>query len=170
MTVHNHSRIAPFGHLRVKGHLHLTAAFRSLSRPSSADIAKASTVCSYYLNLCKIHTLTFLASQDASASCCLKDSPSVRQKTFRVKYFFRFLLLYSFQRTDFLIKDQDGGDEENRTPDPLLARQVLSQLSYTPTSQPSLLGIFKIEQYFSPRLSLADTRMLHFRARSLERR
>ena len=63
-----------------------------------------------------------------------------------------------------------GGDEEDRTPDPLRARQVLSQLSYTPTSQPSLLGIFKIEQYFSPRLSLADTRMLHFRARSLERR
>ena len=28
--------------------------------------------------------------------------------------------------------DQNGGDEENRTPDPLLARQVLSQLSYTP--------------------------------------
>ena len=26
-----------------------------------------------------------------------------------------------------------GGDEEDRTPDPLLARQVLSQLSYTPT-------------------------------------
>ena len=25
-----------------------------------------------------------------------------------------------------------GGDEENRTPDPQLARQVLSQLSYTP--------------------------------------
>ena len=28
-----------------------------------------------------------------------------------------------------------GGDEENRTPDPLLARQVLSQLSYTPVNQ-----------------------------------
>ena len=27
-----------------------------------------------------------------------------------------------------------GGDEENRTPDPLLAKQVLSQLSYTPRS------------------------------------
>ena len=26
-----------------------------------------------------------------------------------------------------------GGDEEDRTPDPLLAKQVLSQLSYTPT-------------------------------------
>ena len=30
-------------------------------------------------------------------------------------------------------KDKCGGDEENRTPDPLLARQVLSQLSYAPT-------------------------------------
>ena len=28
----------------------------------------------------------------------------------------------------------NGGDEENRTPDPLLARQVLSQLSYAPAS------------------------------------
>ena len=27
-----------------------------------------------------------------------------------------------------------GGDEEVRTPDPLLAKQVLSQLSYTPAS------------------------------------
>ena len=35
-----------------------------------------------------------------------------------------------------------GGDEENRTPDPLLARQVLSQLSYTPMfkSGPSKLN------------------------------
>ena len=46
MAVHDYCRIAPFGHLRVVDHLHLSAAFRSLSRPSSADIAKASTVCS----------------------------------------------------------------------------------------------------------------------------
>ena len=31
-----------------------------------------------------------------------------------------------------LLRKCYGGDEENRTPDPLLARQVLSQLSYTP--------------------------------------
>ena len=37
-----------------------------------------------------------------------------------------------------------GGDEGNRTPDPLLAGQVLSQLSYTPTSSET----FKIEQCF----------------------
>ena len=33
--------LALLDNLRFKGHLHLTAAFRSLSRPSSADIAKA---------------------------------------------------------------------------------------------------------------------------------
>ena len=32
-----------------------------------------------------------------------------------------------------------GGDEEDRTPDPLRARQVLSQLSYTPTYYESAL-------------------------------
>jgi hypothetical protein len=31
-----------------------------------------------------------------------------------------------------VFKEQNGGDEETRTPDPLLAKQVLSQLSYTP--------------------------------------
>ena len=48
-----------------------------------------------------------------------------------------------------------GGDEEDRTPDPLRARQVLSQLSYTPVSgtQMPLLPLFegrafKIEQHF----------------------
>ena len=45
--------------------------------------------------------------------------------------------LFSFQGTIFRIWILSsviwrGGDEENRTPDPLLARQVLSQLSYTP--------------------------------------
>ena len=49
-----------------------------------------------------------------------------------VKSFLSFLLLYSFQRTVSRLVCRVGGDEENRTPDPLLARQVLSQLSYTP--------------------------------------
>ena len=41
--------VVPFGDPRVKGHLHLTAAFRSLSRPSSPPGAKASTRCPYLL-------------------------------------------------------------------------------------------------------------------------
>ena len=32
---HSARRVIPFGYLRVKGYLHLTRAFRSLSRPSS---------------------------------------------------------------------------------------------------------------------------------------
>ena len=38
-------QVSPFGNLRVKSCLHLTVAYRSLSRPSSPLRAKASTVC-----------------------------------------------------------------------------------------------------------------------------
>ena len=37
-----------------------------------------------------------------------------------------------FSKNMFPILVGNGGDEEIRTPDPLLARQVLSQLSYAP--------------------------------------
>ena len=43
--------VAPFGHLRIKGYLHLPEAFRSLSRPSSPLRAKASTIRSYLFSL-----------------------------------------------------------------------------------------------------------------------
>ena len=39
--------VPPFGNLRVDSYLRLTAAYRSLSRPSSAPDAKAFTLCSY---------------------------------------------------------------------------------------------------------------------------
>ena len=44
-------RVSPFRHRRVNGYLLLTAAFRSLSRLSSALSAKASTLRSLYLDL-----------------------------------------------------------------------------------------------------------------------
>ena len=37
-------QVAPFGHLRINGYLHLPVAFRSLSRPSSSLRAQASPV------------------------------------------------------------------------------------------------------------------------------
>jgi hypothetical protein len=43
--------VAPFGHLRIKGYLHLPEAFRSLSRPSSPLRAKASTIRSYVISV-----------------------------------------------------------------------------------------------------------------------
>ena len=51
MTVHYHSRVSTFGDLRVNGYLLLTAAYRSLSRPSSAPSAKASALCPCLLDL-----------------------------------------------------------------------------------------------------------------------
>ena len=42
-------RVSPFRHLRIKDYLHLPAAFRSLSRLSSALSAKASALCPYCL-------------------------------------------------------------------------------------------------------------------------
>ena len=38
-------RVVPFGNPRIKGHLHLPAAYRSLSRPSSPPRAKCALAC-----------------------------------------------------------------------------------------------------------------------------
>ena len=43
--------VSTFGYLRINAYLQLPAAFRSLSRPSSAPDAKAFTLCSYSLEL-----------------------------------------------------------------------------------------------------------------------
>ena len=43
--------VSPFGYLRIDGYLLLPAAFRSLSRPSSALSAKASTLRSFLFDL-----------------------------------------------------------------------------------------------------------------------
>ena len=56
-----------------------------------------------------------------------------------------------------------GGDEEDRTPDPLLARQVLSQLSYTPKF-PLILrqDCLGIQPYSLRCLSLSEWKLLSF--------
>ena len=66
-----------------------------------------------------------------------------------------------------------GGDKRDRTVDPLLAKQVLSQLSYTPifSSLKILFRAFKIKQHFSisviPTLDLVNSYIHRF---SIERR
>ena len=44
-------RVSPFRHLRISGYVPLPAAFRSLSRLSSAPGARASALCSFLLDL-----------------------------------------------------------------------------------------------------------------------
>ena len=51
--------VSPFGYLRIEAYLQLPAAFRSLSRPSSAPDAKAFTLCSCSLELFAIGLSTF---------------------------------------------------------------------------------------------------------------
>ena len=51
MTAHYRSRVPPFGDPGIKAYLQLPQAFRSLSRPSSAISAMASTLRSYSLDL-----------------------------------------------------------------------------------------------------------------------
>ena len=40
---------------------------------------------------------------------------------------------------------QSGGDEETRTPDPLLAKEMLCQLSYVPWAGRSVVGVSGLE-------------------------
>ena len=62
------SRVSPFRYLRIKDYLHLPAAFRSLSRLSSALSAKASTLRSFLLNLCNTSKMYCLRTCFASAN------------------------------------------------------------------------------------------------------
>ena len=84
-------------------------------------------------------------------------SQTVKRHGF-VRLFFNRFALFAFSLVFLFVPKPypSGGDEEDRTPDPLLAKQVLSQLSYTPAFQgPQVLhipffklpfGTFKIEQ------------------------
>ena len=51
IPMHYHRCVPAFGNLRIIGYLLLPAAYRSLSRPSSAPSAKASALCSFSLDL-----------------------------------------------------------------------------------------------------------------------
>ena len=50
--------VAPFGYLRINCYLHIPAACRSLSRPSSPQRAKASSVRPYLLSLAFVINIT----------------------------------------------------------------------------------------------------------------
>ena len=83
------SRVSPFRYLRLNGYLLLPAAFRSLSRLSSALSAKASTLRSFLLDL-----LTSCISQRWNTGSCVSKT--------RLVNFFTVLLWFIF--SDVLIK------------------------------------------------------------------
>ena len=88
--------VSPFRYPRLSGYLLLPAAFRSLSRLSSALSAKASALCSFLLNLAAVlySLLLFLASLAPSVAL---TRPAVQPSFFVLTLLFRFclyLLLY----------------------------------------------------------------------------
>ena len=141
-------RVSPFRNLRVSGYLPLAAAYRSLSRLSSALSAKASALCPYQLD----HSCGPLLPPRAGAS--FRGAPSVAPPASclppatdgqaawmsmpaaspagtgrgRLCIFFFPYAVFNVPAASV----EANGDGEIRTHDPLLARQVLSQLSYTP--------------------------------------
>ena len=129
-------RVSPFRNLRVAGYLLLAAAYRSLSRLSSALSAKASALCPSLLNLLRLLSLPHccLAWQHAACSSfslsgCLTSCPLCGTGCHC------FTSVCGFQCAGgAALLHATSGDGEIRTHDPLLARQVLSQLSYTPIS------------------------------------
>ncbi len=133
--------VSPFRNLRIMGYLLLPEAYRSLSRLSSALSAKASALRSFLLGLSDIIALI----SDGLLVCCFSTSlllqRLVSSLSLRLTYFRCFIYaVFKVQCLAFLLKT--NGDKEIRTLDPLLARQVLSQLSYIPVCTFALLNFF----------------------------
>ena len=77
VTGNGSRRVYPFGDPRVKGYVPLAAAYRSLSRPSAASSAKASTVCPYHLLL---DGWCFTYTRGPSRAACDQMRSSLKRK------------------------------------------------------------------------------------------
>ena len=75
VTGHYPSRVSPFGYLRINAYLRLPEAFRSLSRPSSAISAMASTLRSYSLDLCLLSLIRLLRLKRTTESIISDSFP-----------------------------------------------------------------------------------------------
>ena len=116
VTGHYPGRVPPFGYSRINAYLQLPVTFRSLSRPSSAISALASTLRSYSLDLCQPpFTLLRLLGELQFFSV-----------SFRILLTSSFLpYLCSFQGAVIQYKSDNGGLEWTRTTDLSLIRRVL---------------------------------------------
>ena len=124
----------------------LPEAFRRLPRPSSPVVAKASTVCAYSLDHITPNTLRpSIKCANATRSDCfqrstrLRSAPTLRfpiVKEHRTKNYSSTqphrARLPSTVISRKPTSEPAGGARRDRTADPLLAKQVLSRLSYGP--------------------------------------
>ena len=95
VTGHYSSRVSPFGNLRIKAYLQLPEAYRSLSRPSSAISAMASTLRSCSLDLALIVYLFLRLLRKVHNPLCLffPSHISITLDTRRLEFDFTFTSL-----------------------------------------------------------------------------
>ena len=133
-------RVSPFRHPRIIGYLLLPAAFRSLSRLSSALSAKASALCPSLFDLFVFFRHIALWRGPYSLILTVsRDSLFLMSFLLSDNRCFLYSMQFSRYNRQFYYL---SGDNEIRTRDPLLARQVLSQLSYTPMVSVFLFNYF----------------------------
>ena len=90
-------RVSPFGDLRIEAYLRLPAAFRSWSRPSSANGALASTLCSSLLDFLLLRPFFLLSPVTASGL-----TSDFRLSTFIFRFDLCFLTFdWSSRKTHF---------------------------------------------------------------------
>ena len=70
--------VPTFGNLRINAYLQLPAAYRSLSRPSSAPNAKAFSICSSSLELLLYIWRYTIGSRFSRLNCCVFHTCSLR--------------------------------------------------------------------------------------------
>ena len=132
----------------------LPAAFRRLPRPSSPVIAKASTTCTYLLDPITLHTcadsqanVTGVSAARSKAPAPLPADTIIQPRTHdshHVPFTSSQLLKINRyapkstakSRPHLPVPSSPGGAERDRTDDLLLAKQALSQLSYSPRAAP----------------------------------
>ena len=125
------SRVPPFGYPRIKAHLQLPAAFRSLSRPSSAISAMASTLRSSSLDLASTATSFLrLLRQGRNLLICLSSFACALASAFTLASDLRFFpVQFSRCRLGFRqavqLRKEAGGLKWTRTTDLSLIRRVL---------------------------------------------
>ena len=111
VTGHYSSRVPPFGNLRINAYLRLPSAYRSLSRPSSAISAMASTLRSCSLDL---------------ASSRQSSLPKTIENDDQQRLFVVLFLPCAVFKVRCVFKDRrHGGLKWTRTTDLTLIRRVL---------------------------------------------
>ena len=162
----------------------LPAAYRRLLRPSSPVIAKASTTCTYSLDPITLppsarhgHQATALPlfSDVAESSYAITTRyqllPAHHQCRLETISSSELLKKQPFDQwsngnprhgLSFDLCSNSGGGERDRTDDLLLAKQVLSQLSYTPGTSDHVVGLVGFEPT-TPALSRRCSNRLSYR-------